>query len=65
MRVVLDAAQAEARSMQDEYVSTEHLLLGLLSEPGTIDIGRSAQAARRHARDACSKRSRRFAETSA
>ena len=34
MRVVLDAAQAEARSMQDEYVSTEHLLLGLLSEPG-------------------------------
>jgi ATP-dependent Clp protease ATP-binding subunit ClpB len=34
MRVVIDAAQAEARSMQDEYVSTEHLLLGLLSEPG-------------------------------
>jgi ATP-dependent Clp protease ATP-binding subunit ClpB len=34
LRVVLDAAQSEARSMQDEYVSTEHLLLGLLSEPG-------------------------------
>src|SRR4249919_935687 len=34
LRVVLDAAQAEARSMQDEYVSTEHLLLGILSEPG-------------------------------
>src|SRR5918994_1643425 len=34
MRVVVDAAQAEARTMQDEYVSTEHLLLGLLSEPG-------------------------------
>ena len=31
LRVVLDAAQAEARAMQDEYVSTEHLLLGLLS----------------------------------
>ncbi len=34
MRVVLDAAQAEAKAMQDEYVSTEHLLLGILSEPG-------------------------------
>jgi len=34
MRVVLDAAQAEARTMQDEFVSTEHLLLGILSEPG-------------------------------
>ncbi len=34
LRVVLDAARAEARTMQDEYVSTEHLLLGLLSEPG-------------------------------
>ncbi len=34
LRVVLDAAQAEARTMQDEYVSTEHLLLGVLSEPG-------------------------------
>jgi ATP-dependent Clp protease ATP-binding subunit ClpB len=34
LRVVLDAAQAEAKTMQDEYVSTEHLLLGLLSEPG-------------------------------
>jgi ATP-dependent Clp protease ATP-binding subunit ClpB len=34
LRVVIDAAQAEARTMQDEYVSTEHLLLGVLSEPG-------------------------------
>jgi ATP-dependent Clp protease ATP-binding subunit ClpB len=34
LRVVLDAAQAEARTMQDEYVSTEHLLLGIVSEPG-------------------------------
>ena len=32
--MVFDAAQADAKSMQDEYVSTEHLLLGLLSEPG-------------------------------
>jgi ATP-dependent Clp protease ATP-binding subunit ClpB len=34
LRVVLDAAQADASAMQDEFVSTEHLLLGLLSEPG-------------------------------
>jgi ATP-dependent Clp protease ATP-binding subunit ClpB len=34
LRVVLDAAQADARSMQDEFVSTEHLLLGVLSDPG-------------------------------
>src|SRR5215204_6295181 len=34
VRVVLDAAQADAQAMQDEFVSTEHLLLGLLSEPG-------------------------------
>jgi ATP-dependent Clp protease ATP-binding subunit ClpB len=34
LRVVLEAAQAEARTMQDEFVSTEHLLLGVLSEPG-------------------------------
>ncbi len=34
LRVVVDAAQADARSMQDEYVSTEHLLLGILSETG-------------------------------
>jgi len=34
LRVVFDAAQADAKAMQDEYVSTEHLLLGLLAEPG-------------------------------
>ncbi len=34
LRAVLDAAQVEARTMQDEFVSTEHLLLGLLAEPG-------------------------------
>jgi ATP-dependent Clp protease ATP-binding subunit ClpB len=34
LRVVLEAAQTEARTMQDEYVSTEHLLLGVLSDPG-------------------------------
>ena len=34
LRVVIDAAQAEAKAMQDEYVSTEHLLIGVLAEPG-------------------------------
>ena len=34
LRVVFDAAQADAKVMQDEFVSTEHLLLGLLGEAG-------------------------------
>ena len=34
LRVAVDAAQAAAKGMQDEFVSTEHLLLGLLTEPG-------------------------------
>ena len=41
LRVVFDAAQADAKVMQDEFVSTEHLLLGLLGEPGrspAVDI---------------------------
>jgi ATP-dependent Clp protease ATP-binding subunit ClpB len=39
LRVVVDAATAEARQMQDDYVSTEHLLLGL-----AMERGRSASA---------------------
>jgi ATP-dependent Clp protease ATP-binding subunit ClpA len=31
----LDAAEAEAAKLKDEYVSTEHLLLGLLDEGGS------------------------------
>jgi ATP-dependent Clp protease ATP-binding subunit ClpB len=34
LRVVVDAATADAKRMQDDYVSTEHLLLGLAAEPG-------------------------------
>jgi ATP-dependent Clp protease ATP-binding subunit ClpB len=34
LRVLADAAQADVKRMQDEFVSTEHLLLGLLDEPG-------------------------------
>ena len=39
LRAVVDAGTAEARAMQDDYVSTEHLLIGLVK-----DTGRSAAA---------------------
>jgi len=35
MKKVLDAAQAEATKLKDDYISTEHLLLGLLDEGGS------------------------------
>jgi ATP-dependent Clp protease ATP-binding subunit ClpB len=34
MKLIFDSAQAEAQRLQDEYVSTEHLLLALASEAG-------------------------------
>ncbi len=34
MKLLFDSAQAEAQRMQDEYVSTEHLLLALATEAG-------------------------------
>src|SRR5881275_635865 len=34
MKKALDAAQAAATKLKDEYISTEHLLLGLLDEGG-------------------------------
>src|SRR5687768_16384111 len=34
LKAVLDAAQAEASKLRDEYTSTEHLLLGLLEKGG-------------------------------
>ncbi len=34
LKKALDAAEAQAGKLKDEYVSTEHLLLGLLSEGG-------------------------------
>jgi ATP-dependent Clp protease ATP-binding subunit ClpB len=34
MKKALDAAQTEAGKLKDEYISTEHLLLGLLDEAG-------------------------------
>ncbi|MCC7125419.1 MAG: ATP-dependent chaperone ClpB [Acidobacteria bacterium] len=51
LRVVVDAATADAKAMQDDYVSTEHLLLGLVSEPG-----RSASAAALKARNVTRER---------
>src|SRR3954469_4025069 len=35
LKKALDAAQAEAGKLKDEYISTEHLLLGLLDEADT------------------------------
>ena len=45
MKLVFDSAQAEAQRLQDEYVSTEHLLVALATE-----VGRSpaAQLLQRH-----------------
>src|SRR5712672_668033 len=37
MKKVLDAAQAEASKLKDEYISTEHLLLGLIDE-GSVSL---------------------------
>src|SRR3954454_18781554 len=34
LKKALDAAQAEAEKLKDEYISTEHLLLGLLDQGG-------------------------------
>ncbi len=34
LKKALDAAQAEASKLKDDYISTEHLLLGLLDEGG-------------------------------
>jgi ATP-dependent Clp protease ATP-binding subunit ClpB len=35
LKKVLDAAEAEAKKLKDDYISTEHLLLGLLDEGDT------------------------------
>ncbi len=35
LKKALDAAEAEARKLKDEFVSAEHLLLGLVAEGGT------------------------------
>jgi Clp amino terminal domain, pathogenicity island component len=35
LKKVLDAAQAESEKLKDQYISTEHLLLGLLDQAGS------------------------------
>src|SRR5256884_1803230 len=35
LKKALDAAQTEASTLKDDYISTEHLLLGLLDQPGS------------------------------
>ena len=45
VRLVLDAAQAEASRLQDEYVSTEHLFIAIASETGRSP---AAQLLQRH-----------------
>src|ERR1700675_1890662 len=37
---LLVAAQDEAKKLKDDYVSVEHLVLAMFSEPATTDIGR-------------------------
>ncbi|MGA8657089.1 MAG: Clp protease N-terminal domain-containing protein, partial [Chthoniobacterales bacterium] len=37
---LLVTAQDEAKKLKDEYVSVEHLVLAMLSEPATTDIGK-------------------------
>ena len=43
-RAVADAAAAEAAQMKDDYVSTEHLLLAIASEPGRAVSARTLQS---------------------
>jgi ATP-dependent Clp protease ATP-binding subunit ClpB len=45
MKLVFDSAQAEAQRLQDEYVSTEHLLVALATEAGRSP---AAQLLQRH-----------------
>jgi ATP-dependent Clp protease ATP-binding subunit ClpB len=40
LKIVTDLAEAEATRLKDEYVSTEHLLIGIASEPGRSPAGR-------------------------
>ena len=48
MRLVLDAAQAEAKRLQDDYVSTEHLFVAIATEAGPLPRRAAAAAAGRH-----------------
>src|SRR5687768_7961371 len=45
MKLVFDSAEAEAKRLQDEYVSTEHLLVALASEVGRSPAAQLLQRA--------------------
>jgi ATP-dependent Clp protease ATP-binding subunit ClpB len=45
LRKVTDASEAEAARLKDEFVSTEHLLLGVVSEGGRTTVARLLQQA--------------------
>ncbi len=52
MKLIFDSAQAEAKRLQDEFVSTEHLLLALATEAGRSPGRPAAATAGRHERRA-------------
>ena len=56
LRVVVDAATADAKQMQDDYVSTEHLLLGLAAERGRSASAEALKTARRSRATGSSRR---------
>ena len=58
---ILDQAEKHARELGDEYVSTEHLLLGLAEKKD--DAGRSSRGRGRAARRSCRRCSRSGAPT--
>jgi ATP-dependent Clp protease ATP-binding subunit ClpB len=45
LRAIVDAATSEAERLKDDFVSTEHLLLGLVAEPGRAASARLLQQA--------------------
>ena len=51
---VLDAADKEARSLKDEYVSTEHLLIALAAQKGSSTRALGKRASNSRAASACS-----------
>ncbi len=61
--VVLNTAANRAKQLEDDYVSTEHLLVGLAADGGPVATLLTRD--RRDARTRCSTRSRRSAGTPA
>ena len=35
----LSSAEIEAKRLKDEYISVEHILLGIIDKPGDYDLG--------------------------